>query len=136
MTEVNVPLLRKAVEWAETEASKPEGGRWMQGTWMFQVDEFLNDMHNSFATVEDRLAWLESEHIDPTCGTAYCIAGYVAQLMNPEYRERHVIGGRHLADFATDELGISDDEADRLFAASNTIEDIRRVAEEIAGGKL
>lgn len=111
----NIPLLRKAVEWAAAEAQKPpEQREWNQGTWA-----------------------------EPTaCGTAYCVAGYVAITAMPGAREVASTYGDYdlyvgdkrwrWDEAAQGLLGITGDEADDLFAAGNTITDVRRVAEEIA----
>lgn len=108
MSEFNLPLLRKAVEWAESEARKPEVEcEWYQGHFMVPGYE-----------------------IDRTCGTAYCIAGHVASDagMWPEN------GG--VDEVAMDLLGIKFEDAwcDEygLFCSWNDIEDVRRIAEQIA----
>lgn len=116
MTEptVNVPLLRKAVEWAEAEAAKP----WPKSAW-------------NQGSVEASPAVLGK---DEDCGTCYCIAGYVASLDGIDGR----MGVARL-DYALDRLGLSDDGnvcGHSLFDAENTIEDVRRIAESIAGERL
>lgn len=110
---VNMPLLRKAVAWAEAEAAKPEE----ECQWWQEEYEKAGDL------------------IGRTCGTCYCIAGYVL----------------HINGFATN--GCADEQAAALlgidvedhngcvglFNAENTIADIRRIAEGIAeeaGGRL
>lgn len=112
--EVNVPLLRKAVEWAEVENTLPNG-MWNQRFWAQQTD----------------------------CGTAYCIAGFVAQetsggidffkgvkiasqCLDPDSNSLVSINT-----FAREHLGLTIAESDALFAASNTIEDVRDVFEWI-----
>jgi hypothetical protein len=126
--EVNVPLLRKAVEWAEAEAAKPwELCEWYQGDWVTPA--------SSFHTVPKA----------PECGTCYCIAGFVASqtLRAGERLEgEHVVmadgSSVSVADRAESELGADvmvSDYGD-LFSGSNTIEDVRRIAEEIAGERL
>jgi hypothetical protein len=78
-TEVNIPILRKAVEWAEAEAAKPyELCAWDQENWVIP------------GTAEDAKAWgynepfVESIGKSAECGTCYCIAGFVlASTLGP-----------------------------------------------------
>ena len=121
MTEFNLPLLRTAVEWAESEASKPEGdSEWYQ-------------------------AWFSilGQDIDRTCGTAYCIAGYVAHQAGGHNISIGAIDGDETGSVAMDLLGIDSYDAwgvdwgdyyqhDGLFFSDNTIEDVRLIAEQIA----
>lgn len=132
--EVNIPLLRKAVEWAETEATLGRDnrgrplGHWYQGEWVLDWNRFLE------------------ESMQPaTCGTTYCIAGYVGQLLNEQLRTSQWLtkpmpdGGFqsiHVSEFAQEALGLTDEQANRLFRGSNSVEDVRRIAEEIAGERL
>lgn len=110
----NIPLLRKAVEWAEAEAAKTDGtGLWNQGDWISKT----------------------------TCGTSYCIAGYAVTLAyGPvEVSEGDGIlrlpGEQRWLDwesFGAKTLGLTYDEAGNLFDGNNSIADVRRAAEEIA----
>ena len=116
MTEnnVNVPLLRKAVEWAEAEAAKPvDQSHWNQMDW-----------------VSER-----------ACGTAYCIAGYVAQLQDERLVSQSTIydeDGKYLSSrlVAMEALGLTPPQAGVLFWGANSIEDVRRIAEDLAGEPL
>lgn len=123
-TQVNIPLLRKAVEWAEAEAAKPEGeGQWMQDWWMTTPAE----MSSIFSLPET------------SCGTAYCIAGWTCTANGEEFiaaNTGQLTSGMHVADRAQELLGLSMYQSNRLFRANNTIEDVRRIAEEIAGERL
>ena len=117
MSEVNIPLLRKAVEWVEEQDRLPEQQRqWNQ--WNF---------------VE-----LESDRIDGGCGTAYCVAGYIGALVDARFTNTSLIetedGAMHVADVAEDALGLPDRHG--LFQCNNTAADIRRIAEGIAGERL
>lgn len=107
-TNVNVPLLRKAVEWAEAEAAKPysEFCQWDQAEWVQQT----------------------------YCGTRFCIAGYVAQLQDARFAGSSVVDGRTAQKVAAEALGCG--HASALFAVTNTIEDVRRIAEDLAGERL
>lgn len=133
-TEVNVPLLRKAVEWAEAESMKPrELCQWYQGAWSKVVTE---DMR--FIDPETDEFYLKS----PECGTAYCIAGYADQLATGgveytvgfdsetgQWRSSIEVSAREV-------LNLTWEQADDLFFMNNTIEDVRRIAEKIAGERL
>lgn len=125
MTEgtVNIPLLRKAVEWAEVEAAKPpELREWKQGDWRVtpaRAGEYLPV---------------------PACGTTYCIAGYVCAVMGDKWLNDTSSGWladhRSVPGAAASHLGLSQEVADELFRGRNTIEDVRRIAEDIAGERL
>lgn len=149
----DIPRLRKAVEFAEASAAAygPDledifatGGvdtAWYQGFYVALIREpTAEDVLSGQATVQ-------------SCGTAYCIAGYtVAQL--PGYSEKLVpragptcavlkpyLNGRPIADLeiaelARRELGLTRGQADQLFDGGNSVEDVRRIAEEIAGEPL
>lgn len=99
--EFNLPLLRKAIEWAKAEAALENNGQWDQGTWR---------------RVE-------------ACGTKYCVAGYVCETMgerwHPEYPQwvmdaetgNDVIPGQ----VAAQHLGLYECEAAQLFRGDNSI---------------
>lgn len=134
MTEptVNIPLLRKAVEWAEAEAAKGfERSEWYQADWVVTPE-----MRAEFARVQrahgaTQVLGVASKA--PECGTCYCIAGYVTHEI-----EAVPVGSNHPSwiDIARPALGLNEHQADQLFAANNTIEDVRRIAESIAGERL
>ncbi|MFY1620068.1 hypothetical protein [Micromonospora sp. WMMD736] len=88
------------------------------------------------------------EEPDHPCGTAMCLAGFVAIRagaevpkpiydyfmgawdipywdVNPETGQLDSRHGVHVATFARKRLGISDDQADALFAGSNTLRVLR-----------
>ena len=125
----NVPLLRKAVEWVEAEAAKGKDskgiplGEWIQGAWA--TDK--TDLVTYYGTA------LEQEH---TCGTAFCVAGYVGQLQEPRYAEKDTVDGVHVSEFAEKVLGLTPSESTALFSGGNSAEDVRRIAERIAGEAL
>jgi phage gp46-like protein len=113
----NIPLLRKAVEWAEAEAAKTDGTcMWNQVYWA-QATE---------------------------CGTVFCIAGYTVTAALPNAvlaRSRHfdsdydlrIDGERaYWGDTAQALLGLTVDERYALFDGINDIERVREVAEQIA----
>jgi hypothetical protein len=131
MTEVNIPLLRKAVEWAEAEAAKPAPLReWEQNFWYLPPEvraERLEKRGDDF-TEREREAYQKA----PECGTCYCIAGYVASQLGHDFST----SGWEVEDVAAEALGLDLDQSDDLFDGRNTIEDVRRIAEEIAGERL
>lgn len=123
---VNIPLLRKAIEWAEAEAAKPwELSEWNQGWWMSEPAL----VRPSYDLIDAGLARRDQAKA-PECGTCYCIAGFVAA-------ETQNVHDPFLArDTAADALGLDEDQADELFDGGNNIADVRRVAESIAGERL
>jgi hypothetical protein len=123
--EVNIPLLRKAVEWAETEAAKPpELCEWNQGSWVAVVDPMdRQEIGTGYTT--------KSLGKAQECGTCFCVAGYVVEVVD---------GRTHvdlIPDRAAELLGIDMYEAMAgLFSTDNTIADVRRIAEDLAGERL
>jgi len=139
MSDVNIPLLRKCVEWAEAEAMKPiELCEWNQLDWIADDTEQrmarLRVQEGEFFTRLDRALAIKA----PECGTCYCIAGYITHEIVGEKAgaEAGVMFGASRAIVAANALGISKNAAEPLFRADNTIEDVRRIAESIAGEKL
>lgn len=130
--EVNIPLLRKAVEWAEAEAAKPETeSAWDQGNWVRTPVERLKQMSS-----EARQEYAE-------CGTTYCIAGYVtAGIQGMQFDDGYTEDGEHIAVVAADLLGIAppedciSPEPGHLFHMWNDAAEVRRIAEDIAGERL
>jgi hypothetical protein len=132
LPDVDVPLLRKGVEWvlAESERSTDERS-WFQRWWRTRR---VNEQGQA-------------------CGTALCLAGYICE-MDPswEWRDetlRHDFGppvrselvkmsahqagpnGDTAGVHASRLLGLTYDEANALFHESNTAETIRSLAREI-----
>lgn len=138
-TKIDIPQLRKIVEWAEAEAAKPrELSNWEQGWW-----------------VSDDGKWSEYDadgehHImekDPSCGTCFCIAGQLAfcNLNKGEWLDSDVVRDEmgdeitSVAARALDLLGVTYNQRPQqfpLFSADNSIETIREIAEELAGERL
>lgn len=125
-TIIDVPLLRKAVEWVEAEAQKEWRDReWIQGSWFM-----VRESDTGF------------------CGTACCVAGWVAMQdesvtmeVGPygEPTDRVTTSGghtMHVAEYARDRLGLEEWEADVLFSGANDAEDIRHLAEQFVGDEL
>ena len=108
----NIPLLRKAVEWAEAEAAKTDGScLWNQGVYA----------------------------VPTGCGTAFCIAGWTVATAHPDAK---IIGldtivmpnGKGVAweHEAQQLLGITEQEGYDLFDPENDIGTVRELAEHIA----
>ncbi|MGH3498425.1 MAG: hypothetical protein ACRDP1_13270 [Nocardioidaceae bacterium] len=121
----DLPLLRKALEWAEAEAAKPEQEReWNQNYWRLNPETAA-----------------EAELPAPACGTTYCLFGWVCYLAGEEWVSSasggHLADGVHLDGVdvftrAADLLGLDSATAGRLSHFANTIDDLRRIGEEIA----
>jgi hypothetical protein len=116
VTEFNLPLLRKAVEWAESEAAKPvEESEWFQTFYH-----------------------VAGKEIDRSCGTAYCIAGWTVHEHGQGDVGLSTLTDQQISDAARDLLGIDDGDAwgiicePGLFDPNNSIEDVREIAESIA----
>ena len=140
MTEVNIPLLRKCVEWVEEEATKPGiDRRWWQNRyltpprvlagWLLQYQPGVNIL-NEYELLDQ---------VETHCGTAFCVAGYVGQLYDERYQFTDCIDGEengHVSEFARDKLGLTQEQSQKLFAGENNVRDIRRIAEQFAGEPL
>ena len=121
MTTLNIELLRNAVEWVEAQDKLDTSIReWNQGYWL----------QRQFAEGE----W---------CGTGMCLAGYIGYSTDERFRLEETIedlgwynmrgdDSLHVSDYARDALGITEDEAERLFSANNSAWRIRAVASDIA----
>jgi hypothetical protein len=119
---VNVPLLRKAVEWVEQQDLLPDEERmWDQTDWV----------------------------TTGVCGTTCCVAGWVAlnnlppggRVADPTGMGPSEVHAPHtlpvsVASYARDLLGLDADSAGRLFYGGNDATDIRAIAEEIVGEAL
>lgn len=128
--ELNLPLLRKVVEWAEAEAAKPDETKcgWFQDAW----------------AVTDHEIGRQTE-----CGTCFCIAGYAAYLtLKPgEYLHNGdeiwfdgemitSVADRAVIELGTEGYPNGDYKEGYLFSAYNSIERVRQLAEQIAGEPL
>lgn len=140
MSEVNIPLLRKVVEWVEEQEALTEGRVWYQEAWLADAsDEELSSLNDAYVS----------------CGTVYCVAGKIA--LDAGWRIMHTADGRindwtvekdgmqmEVRSVAARELGLEADvlvydpstDVERLFEASNSAARVRAVAEDIAGEPL
>ena len=137
MSDVNVPLLQKTLDWAYGEWQKKlrgEVSEWHQGDWTVATAEVYWDNEE---LVEKALS------AGTACGTSCCIAGKVA--LDAGWKPASGVGGATVLrdgefdtvrDVAIELLGVSEDDATRLFYGQNTIYDLYLVAEEITGGQI
>lgn len=113
---VNVPLLRKQLEWATSEhakATRGEFSEWDQDKW---------------------------------CGTRCCIAGHTALDTGwtthtyPDGAVSTVLTrgteSEHVRYVAQDALGLTWDEAQTLFDGKNQISDLWRIANKVTNGEI
>lgn len=136
---VNVPLLRKGIEWAEAEdraRTDTKPSQWDQTSWVggAPIDEL------SYDEMVSSVKLTEME-----CGTTCCIAGWIGFLT---LRPGEYINGvgtifnennvrvEHCSDRAQRELGLDNQQAWDLFYRSHDIESVRTLAESIAGERL
>lgn len=116
MSTLNVELLDNAIEWAKESAKGKQGDApsWNQYAWFERFD----------------------------CGTACCIAGYVATrngeqpVFTPGSREALTVEGtdgvqHSIQTYATELLGITSIEAGWLFDGDNDLVDIVEIAGEL-----
>jgi hypothetical protein len=144
MSDVNIPLLRKAVEWAEAEAAKPwEVSEWNQADWVAHPKKLWHQTRDALGRF---IRGGERKTKAEDCGTCFCIAGKVAYDVGavPINYNSGFLNGLMMLDgreewadqIAQKELGLTDKDAANLFKATNKIEDIRKIAENIAGERL
>ncbi len=129
----NIHLLRKNVEWVENQVTLAETKRrWYQAAW-----------------TRKEVVAAQQDINDPYCETAMCFAGKVSwdagwtpifDDKDSDYRYASTATKdgvvMEIERIAMNELGISDSEADDLFESDNTAQDIRDIAEHIAGEAL
>jgi hypothetical protein len=138
----DIPMLRKAVEWVEFQAELPAIDReWRQESYLTRArDHAVSLVHAAiYGTKHARnmngLAQVV-EQVEPHCGTAYCVAGYVAAQVDRRYIENDTVDGVHSSVVAVQALGINHEQARDLFHGSNSARMVRQVAERIAGERL
>lgn len=116
MFDVNVPLLRKTLEHI---TAHPE--EWDQASWAQR---------------------------DPVCGTKFCLAGTAVALQGHEFVWNEyececcqniatkITGGLYIEEQAAADLGLSSTQADRLFNAGNSLNDLWDIAASITDGRI
>lgn len=110
----DLPLFRKAIDWVRTEAALPVSeSQWNQGQW------------------------ISPKLFGESCGTAYCVAGYVAYLSGFPIGSGSYplvstdLGSESIPGVARRLLGLTDEEAEALFGANNGIGEIEAIAAAI-----
>ena len=130
---LNIPLLRKQVEWVEAQEQRAGSERhWFQSSW-----------------TKGLIGLAQQDLNDPYCGSAMCVAGKVSfdagwkpiwdqEADGHKYAVYAAKGGVTMSidQIAQDELGITIEQAELLFAGYNNASDIRTYAEAIAGERL
>lgn len=126
----NFELLDQALAWAEASRDHKNLGeglpRWDQSVWF----------HDPQSPEGDEYV------LDNFCGTSCCIAGYVAtrngeKPLIEEYLDYAMVvrlkdGTVENIDFhARNLLGLTPEEATRLFEMENTLDDLRRIVAEL-----
>jgi len=123
---INIPLLDEMIKFIEEHPKT-----WNQGSWFLQVDTSTGQ--------SKYISKLETVEEINSCGTSFCLAGHVAlhegfpapPLSNSKEWERSVEGQIYpeaVNEFARKRLGLSDDQANELFAAENELIDLKRMA--------
>ena len=150
---VNIPLLRKAVEWVEEQDKLPEIDReWRQASYVlksqYHAQSLVQELYAKPLAVpvsyQEFRAGMErlTQQVAAHCGTAYCVAGYLAQQTDDRFKlassyyDPKTDTDVHVADVAQELLGLDEESAQLLFEGGNTAADIRRLAEQFAGEKL
>jgi hypothetical protein len=144
--EVNVPLLRKAVEWAEESHAKMQARR--ERLAVIKGHSWWRDMPTeTVMDADDEYEWDQNHWRMPVersgvdCGSACCIAGWVATQVDPDFAagrnaKGEVVDSAAAAEIAREALGLSVGAGVSLFHSENSIEDVRSIAERIAGERL
>lgn len=140
---IDIPLLRKAVEWVEEQEKLPTMKRtWYQGSWG----------RKEFDQIQLFLDRTEQEEMD-YCGTNLCLAGHIAVLTgwdiqykwrgygNFTYAVEAEKNGEtvDIQDIAINELGATVDDLHmihNLFHGENDAVAIREAAEHLVGERL
>lgn len=134
---INVPLLRKAVEWVEEQAALPAiDCHWHQAAYVQSPHARAFGLLKSVGFPAETRTVENLTKVAKHCGTAYCVAGYIGQLLDDRYVTCEQVDGVHVGDFAARQLGLDQFRADELFDGSNTAADVRRIAEKFAGEVL
>ena len=131
---VDVPMLRKIVEWVEEQDKLPKLKRqWDQRDWFdnWQVED-----------AKENTGWYQFTEIGPAtldCDTKACACGYLAVLneatLSLHQNEVRFDGVSPMV-YGAETLGIDYDEALDLFNGNNSAARVRAVAEQIAGEPL
>lgn len=139
MSELNIPLLRKTVEWVEEQETLPIQLReWQQGSWFRQVTEEELKYEYGVELVANA----------PWCDTTMCFAGKIAwdAGWKPVWTSEHEAARcekngeiKDVSHVAAELLGIPhpEDWSDiELFDAGRSAATLRYLAEDLAGEAL
>lgn len=125
--------LESAVKWAEVEAEKGPLGGWNQEMWALPMKDLLSLRFPG----TDAEAVMAST-TEPICESAFCIAGHVAYEAGLVRTDRHgnpsLTTGEQWSAAGRRLLDINIHQADALFDGSNSIEQVRYIAEQIKAG--
>lgn len=135
LPELNVELLKKALEFVTNEHDLDRGVRWNQGVW------------GSGRIEEEEVA----PGVNVVCATACCVAGWVGTAVGAPLAIKNIYDYRAglsvtadnffdprteelvaVEDFAIEQLGITAHEADLLFEGTNLYGDVIQAASHIA----
>lgn len=149
MTEVDIPLLRKVVEWVDEQDKIPEIDReWLQRTWHAASHDHALHLASHLPNVDYDLVRSLADVLQPHCGTAYCAAGYVAHLdgmlkdndnafvSQPDHPDADDDGEISISQYAKERLGLTETQAAAMFNGANTAAQVRHYAEKAAGERL
>jgi hypothetical protein len=114
-SQINVPLLRKALEFAETHPEEIELGSWA-----------VRSSCGTTACIAGTIAILAGHKIDWSSATRH-----VHGLLSADY----VTDGRHIESVAMTEIGIDDGSAYQLFYCED-LDEVWEVAEELTNGEI
>ena len=131
---IDIPKLRKLVEWVEEQDVLAESDRvWDQELWFHQdrsVVVAIEALHNKY---------------DPYCGTSMCAAGKLAfddgwkpVWDSDGHSDRAEKDGveKYYSQIGAEVLGLAYEAEYELFNANNNAGDIRAIAEDYAGERL
>lgn len=144
MTELNVPLLRKVMEYID---EHPED--WEQGSWATHVPVRVDRLESLDA--QGVLRWPKEQFTEEVelfdhryaCKTAYCFAGHAAVMSGATFKKINVITWNgelvttpegktmHVRSYAKKILGLTDTQASALFFGGHSRRSLRRLVNEL-----
>lgn len=147
---IDIPRLRKLVEWVEEQDMKPVGlSTWEQDNWITQSQdyEYAHDIlqFQGLQHLSD-MGLRNAQRYEHDCEAAFCAAGKVvadehgvASMLTTMVRLPDVDAVPNIVPIAVEAqrlLGLDEGQASALFASGNDADTIRRLAEEFAGERL
>lgn len=152
MTEIDIPRLRKTLEWALSEHHKAERGEpseWDQGEWLGSIrDSTLSKFYRSRPMPRwgETTRMVNEMSLSATCGTSCCIAGKI--VLDAGYRPMAETGSTawvrigaggpavQVQTLAQKLLGGNPATLEALFSAGNDIHDLYRIASWLTDGAI